>query len=119
MSFTKILGILGTVICCVGLFIFGGFSLSEGYNPIKPEIDTRTTELFDEGRFKQITVGMDTAQVIALIGKPLGREGRTIQRWFWTLDGKCKWADFAWMARALVIDQNGKVKMIQESTRYE
>jgi outer membrane protein assembly factor BamE (lipoprotein component of BamABCDE complex) len=119
MKISKILGMLGTALCCVALFIFGGFSLSEGYNPAKPEIDTRMSDQFEESRFKEIKVGMDTAQVVALIGKPLGKEGRTIQRWFWTLDGKCKWGDFAWMARAVVIDQNGKVKLIQESTRYE
>jgi outer membrane protein assembly factor BamE (lipoprotein component of BamABCDE complex) len=119
MKISKILGLLGTAVVCVMLFIFGGFSLSEGYNPAKPEIDTREAEQFEESRFQQITVGMDTAQVMALIGRPLGKEGRTIQRWYWTLDGKCKWMDFAWMARAVVIDQNGKVKLIQASTRYE
>jgi outer membrane protein assembly factor BamE (lipoprotein component of BamABCDE complex) len=120
MSTKRILGLAGASLCCVILFLFGGFSLVEGYNPAYPDIDTKSTPQFDEEKFQQIKVGMDTTEVISMIGQPLGREGRSlIKRWFYTADGKCKWSDFAWQARALVIDQNGKVKLIQQSTRYE
>jgi outer membrane protein assembly factor BamE (lipoprotein component of BamABCDE complex) len=112
MSIAKILSLGGTGICCLALFIFGQLMLDEGYNPVVPDIDTKYAPNFSVEKFNMITVGMDTNDVIKLIGQPIGKQGKLTQKWYYTADGKCKWGDFAWLNSNLVIDRDGKVKLI-------
>lgn len=118
-SMFKLLSVLGVALCCSGLFLLGGFSLHEGYNPVKPAIDTQFGPGYSEENFNKITVGTDTSEVIKLIGHPIGVIGSSTRLWYYSTDGNCKWMNFAWLARGLVIDHNGKVKVIQKSIRYD
>lgn len=115
----KILSTIAIVLFCIGMFFLGGFSLHEGYNPIKPGIDTQFGPGYSESNFNKITVGMDTVEVIKLIGRPIGVIGSSTRLWYYSTDGNCKWKNFAWLARDLVIDHNGKVKLVQKSIRYD
>jgi len=119
ISTQKILSTISITIVCIIIFMIGGFSLHEGYNPIKPDIDTQFSPGYSEANFSKIAVGTDTAEVIKLIGRPMGVIGSSSRLWYYSTDGACKWKNFAWMARALVIDANGKVKVIQKSIRYD
>lgn len=115
----KILSVITVVFCCVGMFFLGGFSLHEGYNPVKPDIDTQFGPGYSEENFNKITEGIDSSEVIKLIGRPIGVIGSSSKLWYYSTDGKCKWQNFAWLARAVVIDRNGKVKQVQKSVRYD
>lgn len=119
ISTQKIVSTISITIVCIGIFLIGGFSLHEGYNPIKPDVDTQFGADYSEANFNKITVGTDTTEVIKLIGRPIGVIGSSSRLWYYSTDGACKWKNFAWLARALVIDHNGKVKVVQKSIRYD
>jgi outer membrane protein assembly factor BamE (lipoprotein component of BamABCDE complex) len=89
----------------------------EDYNPINPSIDTRYTTDFDEEKFNSIEVGIDTVQIISLIGSPHSRHKLPDNKviWYYTSDGKCDWYDFAWLGRELIINKQGNVITIQKS----
>ena len=118
-SISKILSIVAIGFFCIILFFTGAFPLSEGYNPIKPEIDTKFSPGYTEENFNKITVGMDTTEVVKLVGEPIGKLGRHTRMWYFTSDGKCKWMNFAWLARDIVVGANGKVRDIHKSVRYD
>ena len=70
---------------------------SEHYCAFMPAIDTHFAPGFTESRFSQIKIGMDSAQVFAVLGKPYsimrGFEGsgygfNTI--WAYSGDGACR-----------------------------
>lgn len=117
MSLAKILSIVGTGICCLALFVLGSFMLDEGYNPVIPDVDTKYAPDYEEIKFNSVTIGMDTADVIKLIGVPFGKRGSSTQMWHYSADGKCTWADFAWLDCNLVIDGKGKVKEINNNLK--
>ncbi|MGZ3882938.1 MAG: hypothetical protein ACXVP0_00645 [Bacteroidia bacterium] len=118
MSASKLLSIIATGFCCLTLFIIGSFMLDEGYNPAVPDIDTKYAANCTEAKFNEITVGMDTSEVIRLVGQPIGKRGSSTQKWNYTADEKCQWHDFAWLNRNLVIDSRGKVKLILKTIEY-
>ncbi len=118
MSLAKILSLIGTGACCLCLFVLGSFMLDEGYNPIVPDVDTKYSAQYDEVKFNSITVGMDTTEVLKILGEPMAKRGNSTRMWHYTADGNCKWADFAWLDRNLVIDNSGKVKIINKSIGY-
>jgi outer membrane protein assembly factor BamE (lipoprotein component of BamABCDE complex) len=117
MSLVKILSLIATGICCLCLFVLGSFMLDEGYNPVVPGIDTNFAEGYDEAKFNSIKEGMDTTEVIQLIGRP--KFVQSGQAWHYTSDGKCTWADFAWLKRRVMIGRDGKVKGTHASVSYE
>ncbi len=106
---------------CVVMFYAGRIPLMEGYNPIFPNIDTRFADNYDEVLFRQINVGDDTCIVISKIGYPIEIYKNDDQRfqWNYSTDGKCKEHDFAWLLRAIVIDENGKVIKKYSSIIYD
>lgn len=116
----KLLGILGAGFICFCIFMLGGYMLHEGYNPVSPRISTKYTDQYDEMKFDE-TEGMDTTDVIKLIGQPFRKDGstRSVQAWSYTQKGNCKWNEFAWLGRYLVIDRYGKVKAVKKVIRYE
>ena len=118
-SITKILSLVAIAFFCIILFLTGGFPLSEGYNPVKPTIDTKFSGNYTEENFNKITIGMDTAEVLKLVGEPIGKLGRHTRMWYFTSDGKCKWMNFAWLARDIVVGPDGKVRDIHKSVRYD
>jgi outer membrane protein assembly factor BamE (lipoprotein component of BamABCDE complex) len=118
-SVMKIISLLAIAFFCIILFFTGAFPLSEGYNPVKPGIDTKFSANYNEDNFNKITVGMDTAEVVKLVGEPIGKLGRSTRMWYYTSDGNCKWMNFAWLARDIVVSANGKVRDIHKSVRYD
>lgn len=118
----KILSLIAIGFFCVIIFLIGGFPLSEGYNPVKPEVGTKFSVNYSEENFNKITVGMDSSEVFKIMGEPLGKlpNHAPVKRlWYYSVDKKSDWADFAWLKRAIVYGSNGKVKEIQKSIRYE
>jgi hypothetical protein len=118
----KILSLIAICVFCVVAFFCGAAALSEGYNPIKPDIDTRFGPNYSEDNFNKITVGMDTTEVLKLIGPPLEKLPTYAPfkpMWAYSGDGKCKWQNFGWLARGIVVGPNGKVKEIKKSVRYD
>ena len=117
----KILAVLsvGFIICV--LFMFGIVQTIEGYNSADPGIDTHYAEKFDEAKYKSIVAGMDTAQVIALIGAPLSiqdfDDGSAL--WYYTSDGKAWPEDYAWLGREIMFDSKGKVEYLNMGVHYD
>ncbi len=117
----RIIGIILTAALCFGIFMVGGFILHDGYNPVSPKISTKYTEGYNEMKFGEIEVGMDTTDIVTLIGQPFSKEGRSsIQAWCYSGKGKCKWNEFAWLKRFVVVDhRTGKVKYVKKEICYE
>ncbi|MCD6067723.1 MAG: hypothetical protein K0S33_2549 [Bacteroidetes bacterium] len=109
--YQRIVAVISTSLIAFVLFSFGQAPLMEGYNPVKPDVDTQYSEKFDEAKFRTIQNGMDTAEVISLIGMPMSRQrlGDTMTLWYYTCDGKCEWADFAWLGRVIYVAESGRV----------
>ena len=81
----------------------------ESYCYIYPSIDTRYAHGFSEQKFAQVRTGMSMEDVVSLLGEPYHNSpGRNYVRWSYTQDGKCSWADWAWLGRE-VIFQDGRV----------
>lgn len=118
MTVQKLLSLIATGFCCLTLFIVGTFMLDEGYNPLVPDIDTKYASDCTAEKFDEIKEGMDTIEVIRLVGQPFGKRGRSMQMWNYTADGKCQWHDFAWVNRNLLIDRNGKVRTITKRVEH-
>jgi hypothetical protein len=93
----------------------------EGYNPFYPDVDTEFSADFNEDLFQQIKIGDDTASVIKKIGHPLEiyEINPEEYQWNYSIDGKCKWADFAWLIKAVIIDKEGKVIKKADTIAYD
>ena len=101
--------------CVAALLIYmsSGF---ESYCYIYPSIDTRYTGGFSERAFARIQIGMTRDEVSNLLGAPFGGvSGEAEKQWNYTQDGKCQWADWAWLGRTVVFENNrvvGKVARV-------
>ncbi|HEX2851755.1 MAG TPA: outer membrane protein assembly factor BamE [Opitutaceae bacterium] len=85
----------------------------ERYCLLYPGIDTRYAPAFSETAFARIKVGMTREEVTALLGPPLHSSARgTGLRWDYTQDGKCVWADWAWLGRSVVFKEERVVEKI-------
>ncbi len=118
----KIVSFIAIAFFCIITFFIGGFPLSEGYNPVKPGADTKFNETYTEDNFNKITIGMDTNEVIKLMGAPMGKlpnHASFKPLWYYSLNKEGKTLDFAWLKRAIVIGRNGKVREVQKSVKYE
>ncbi len=118
----KILSLIAVAFFCIVVFFVGGFSLSEGYNPVKPEAGTKFSANYSEDNFNKITVGMDSTEVLKLIGEPMGKLPNYAAfkpLWCYSADKKNSHSDFAWLKRAIYFGRNGKVREVQKSVKYE
>ncbi|HWY10202.1 MAG TPA: hypothetical protein VN026_02700 [Bacteroidia bacterium] len=121
-SITKVLSILAIAFFCIIMFFIGGFPLSEGYNPVKPAADTKFSPNYSEENFNKVTVGMDTTELVKLIGEPLGKlpnHASFKPMWFYSVNKENPSGDFAWLKRGILIGRNGKVREVQKSVLYE
>jgi len=92
------------------LYITSGF---ESYCFIFPSIDTRYAEGFSEKAFAQVRVGMTKGEVLSLLGAPLGDAfAQASSQWTFSQDGKCTWADWAWLGRTIVFRDDRVVEKI-------
>jgi hypothetical protein len=103
------------------MFEMGRIPFIEGYNPIYPDVDTKFADKYDEELFQQIEIGEDTLSIIQKIGRPIGIREHENGEWHWnySTDGKCDWADFAWLIKALVINQDGIVVKKFDGIAYD
>jgi outer membrane protein assembly factor BamE (lipoprotein component of BamABCDE complex) len=99
---------VGLTICVVAVATVAGY-LSVGlerYCVLYPGIDTCYAPAFSERKFAQVLIGMSKEEVIRLLGEPYHKSvGRDSVRWFYTQDGKCFWADWAWLGREIVFKE--------------
>ena len=95
-------------------------SHAEMYCPFYPGIDTHYAPGFSEANFRKVLPGMTVSEVEALVGKPLFKQKKqtAMEEWGYTDDGKCKWGDFAWLRRAVVVSE-GIVISVDRSVRYD
>jgi hypothetical protein len=116
----KAISIVTIVIFCTVTVFFGRLLCSESYNPLFPDIDTYYTPKFEEKKFFLINPGMDTSEVVKLIGHPFSKQklNDSSKLWYYTGDGKCKWMDFAWIGREIEICSN-KVVRLNCPTHYD
>jgi outer membrane protein assembly factor BamE (lipoprotein component of BamABCDE complex) len=98
-----------------------GYSHSESYCFFNPSIDTQYAAGYSEQAFSQITTGMTMQAVQQKLGAPLyiqtNRENGRLE-WYYTLDGKCKWGDWAWLARAVHF-ADGRVIALVKRVAYD
>ena len=100
---------IGGVIA-LGLYTCSGV---ESYCYVFPSIDTRYAPGFSERKFAEIKAGMSMDEVITLLGEPYHRGGgRNSVRWSYTQDGRCSWADWAWLGREIVFKDGRVVERI-------
>jgi outer membrane protein assembly factor BamE (lipoprotein component of BamABCDE complex) len=115
----------------MGLGIFLTFSLAgllvlylmfpmETYFPLYPAIGTTFSPDYSENGFNQIRMGMNRAEVQALIGDPLKiapmiNHG---EQWYYSQDGG-NFGDFAWLFRAINFNQHGTVTGIERAVFYD
>jgi len=93
-----------------GLYTCFGF---ESYCYVYPSIDTRYASGFSEHKFAQVHAGMSMGEVITLLGEPYHKGfGRNYVQWSYTQDGKCSWADWAWLGREIVFKDGRVVERI-------
>ena len=106
---------------CVLSMVVGAFTLGESYNVLVPDIDTHFTLGYSEKKYFSSQPGVDTSEVIRLIGRPfyVQRVGRSKDLWYYSGDGKCKWMDFAWLGREIFIDSCGKVIRLNTPIHYD
>lgn len=121
--------LVGIGICTVNYSILvQAFLFPETYFIPYPSIDTRYADGYRHRAFSSIDVGMSKAQVISILGAPLfefiehAEEGQNCTedqvRYVYSTDGKCTWADFAWLQRNVVFT-NGIVCRIEKSIIFD
>lgn len=117
----KYISIAVTAVFCICSFFMGIFILNEGYYLFDPAIDTKFTENYSEENFDKIIPGMDTSEVIKLIGKPFKQNlsDNSLITWSYSTDGKFEKADFAWLSRKVTFNKTGKVKDTQKAIYYD
>lgn len=117
----KVASLLATAAVCFIMTMFGFIWLSEGYNFLKPDIDTVYAPNFTQAKFDSIKPGLDSVQVISLLGQPLERQQLDNSQclWYYTNDGKCTFGDYAWLGREVYINANGKVVQTVKNIHYD
>lgn len=96
---TLLLGVAGAGFCSLL-----GLLPSETVFVFDPAIDTVTSTGFSRQAFARLESGMTEAQVLDLLGEPLGRQRWSAppchadfdQTWSYSHDGGCGWCDAAW-----------------------
>ena len=109
------------------LVLFRG---GESYCWWNPSIDTQFTSQYSEKVFDSITPGMTQSNVVALLGEPLFKQpipqghytflnAETTEEWRFTDDGKCSWADWAWLGRYVYFNGTGAVTETTKVIHYD
>jgi len=107
-----------TLLILSGLFVYSRCELICFFDPW---IDTQVSPGFSDAAFQKIRIGMSQDEVVTLLGQPLSKISKKRSgciEWWFTRDGKCKWGDFAWMARSVMLS-NQTVVEIHSMTHYD
>lgn len=103
----------------IGAHFFWCYAHLEAYCFFTPSIDTQYAPGFSEQAFSQISTGMTAEVVQQKLGAPLNiYQHAKGELWSYTLDGKCKWGDWAWLCRAVNI-KDGRVDEIISEVSYD
>lgn len=95
--------LLGSLVCLAALFWAG----PEGYFILYPAIDTRFAPGYSEANFRKVQPGMSKDEVLQLLGQPFNDVAH--QAWIYSEDGAFPFWDFAWLARGINFDSEGRV----------
>lgn len=106
------LGIIGALV-----LLLLAFSSIESYFPFNPAIDTRFAPGYSEEAFASLQVGMTKDEVLQRLGPPLNAQAD--QSWVYSEDGACTWWDFAWLARGVQFDPQGRVIETRAVVNYD
>src|SRR5262245_35323160 len=105
----KMLLIFAPIGLLVVAYLFWCYAHTESYCFFYPTIDTQFASGYSEAAFSQITTGLTVQAVQQKLGPPLYiQQYSSGDLWFYTLDAKCTWGDWAWLCRQLEI-RDGKV----------
>jgi acetyltransferase-like isoleucine patch superfamily enzyme len=115
---------IGIILAVWAFLVFAELGIwwchSESYCFFYPTIDTTFAKGFTEEHFDMIEKGQTTASVTELLGQPIeietNRDG-TMRSWY-TQDGKCRFGDFAWLGRSVLIS-NGVVVSAESQTYFD
>ena len=109
-----------SIMLLVTLLLLGLFALyfiafwDEDIFVLNPEIDTVFAGNFSKDKYEQVTKGMSTNDVIAIIGQPLSidrtQKNMGYEEWSYSCDGALgSWGDKAWFYYGIQI-KNGVVE---------
>src|SRR5687768_11771756 len=99
----------------VAVFLLFGYTHSQSYCFFYLSIDTMYAPGFSDAAFSQISNGMTMPAVQQKMGTPLSIQ--TVgnkQIWFYTLDGKCFWGDWAWIGRKVKFQDGIVIEVIKD-----
>lgn len=104
-------------------YLFWCFAHTESYCVFSPGIDTQFAPGFSEQAFSQVQTGMTVQAVQQKLGLPLAvhryvEDRKEGEIWSYTLDGKCKWGDWAWLRRQIAF-REGKVVEVIKRVSYD
>lgn len=104
-------------------YLFWCYAHTESYCFFHPAIDTQFAPGFSEQAFSQVAIGMTMQVVQQKLGVPLSvqtyaENGEKGEIWAYTLDGKCKWGDWAWLRRQIDF-RSGKVVEVINRVSYD
>lgn len=104
-------------------FAFWCWAQMERYCFFYPSIDTRFAPGYSESYFNRITIGMTKLEVEQKLGRPLHIgsvfvNGGGDELWYYTLDGKCKWGDWAWLKRVIRFS-DGRIVEVENRIAYD
>jgi len=117
----KITSVIFLFAIAISMFQLGKTLFVESYNWIKPDIDTEFTQKYDEKYFQKIKLGDNINDIVKQIGEPFYIKESELGEYTWSYsnDGKCKWFDFAWLQRAVIVDKNGTVINIKKNIIHD
>lgn len=104
-------------------YLFWCYAHTESYCFFYPSIDTQFAPGFSEQAFSQVATGMTMQAVQQKLGSPLYvqqyvENSNKGELWFYTLDAKCKWGDWAWLCRQIDF-REGKVVEVIKRVSYD
>jgi len=106
-------------VAVIGVIFFWSYAHLEAYCYFYPGIDTQYASGFSEQAFSQISTGMTAELVQRKLGAPLYVQHHAGgDLWFYTLDAKCKWGDWAWLCRQVNV-RDGRVDEIIRRINYD
>lgn len=105
----RAIGLLLVFIVLSGTVFLGAalWAGPEGYFLLYPAIDTRFAPGYSEANFRKVQPGMSKDEVLQLLGQPFNDVAH--QAWIYSEDGAFPFWDFAWLARGINFDSEGRV----------